>query len=100
MQREPECSKDQQETIIPSAILEGIRKVTQQVVEHFHPQKVILFGSYAYGQPTKDSEVDLLVVIDTGEPPLHVAAKIAATVEHPLCVRSSDFPELLPRVPC
>jgi len=45
---------------------------------------VILFGSYAYGQPTEDSDVDLLVVVvDTDEPPLHVAAKIAAMVDHP-----------------
>jgi predicted nucleotidyltransferase len=57
--------------------------VTQQVVEQFHPQKVILFGSYAYGQPTEDSDVDLLVVMDIDEPPLHMAAKIAATIEHP-----------------
>jgi len=51
-------------------------------VERFHPRKVILFGSYAYGQPTADSDVDLLVVIDTEESPLHVAAQIAAEIEH------------------
>ncbi len=28
-------------------------------------QKIILFGSYAYGQPTKNSDIDLLVVADT-----------------------------------
>lgn len=32
------------------------------LVEQFHPEQVILFGSYAYGQPTQDSDVDLLVV--------------------------------------
>jgi predicted nucleotidyltransferase len=32
------------------------------LVEQFHPEQVILFGSYAYGQPTPDSDVDLLVV--------------------------------------
>lgn len=61
---------------------ESIQRVTQQIVERFHPRKVILFGSYAYGQPTADSDVDLLVVIDTEEPPLHVAAQIAAEIEH------------------
>lgn len=30
-----------------------------------NPQKIILFGSYAYGKPTKDSDLDLLVVVDT-----------------------------------
>ncbi len=32
------------------------------LVEQFHPQQVILFGSYAYGQPDEHSDVDLLVV--------------------------------------
>lgn len=32
------------------------------IVAKFKPQRVILFGSYAYGQPTEDSDVDLLVV--------------------------------------
>jgi predicted nucleotidyltransferase len=35
----------------------------KQVVAQFHPQRVILFGSYAYGKPTVDSDVDLLVVM-------------------------------------
>ena len=62
---------------------EEIQKVTQQVVERFHPQKVILFGSYAYGEPTPDSDVDLLVVMDIDEPPLHAAANISAAIDHP-----------------
>src|SRR5438105_7604894 len=76
-------SKDKQSRVIPFTTLAAIRNVTRQIVHQFHPQKVILFGSYAYGQPTEDSDVDLLVVMDTDEPPLHVAAKIAATIEHP-----------------
>jgi hypothetical protein len=32
------------------------------LVDQFHPEQVILFGSHAYGQPTCDSDVDLLVV--------------------------------------
>ena len=76
-------SKNRQDIVIPSTTLAGIRNVTRQIVQQFHPQKVILFGSYAYGQPTEDSDVDLLVVMDTDESPLHAAAKIAAAVEHP-----------------
>ena len=83
MQADYDGSKDKQGIVIPATTLEGIRKVTRQIVQRFHPQKVILFGSYAYGQPTEDSDVDLLVVMDTDEPPLHVAAKIAAAIEHP-----------------
>ena len=40
-----------------------IQDLCRQIVENFHPQKVILFGSYAYGKPTEDSDVDLLVVM-------------------------------------
>lgn len=32
------------------------------IVEKVHPEKIILFGSYAYGQPNENSDVDLLVV--------------------------------------
>ena len=37
------------------------------LVEQFHPQQVILFGSYAYGEPNKHSDVDMLVVKDLAE---------------------------------
>ncbi|MGI8884811.1 MAG: nucleotidyltransferase domain-containing protein [Pyrinomonadaceae bacterium] len=40
-----------------------IKSLCRQIVENFNPQKIILFGSYAYGKPTADSDVDLLVVM-------------------------------------
>lgn len=42
-----------------------INSIKNQLVKKYKPQKIILFGSYAYGEPTKDSDVDLLVVADT-----------------------------------
>jgi predicted nucleotidyltransferase len=89
-------TKDQQDGGISTAIREGLRKVTRQIVEQFHPQKVILFGSYAYGHPTEDSDVDLLVVMETEGNPLYAAAHIAAAVDHPfpldiLVIRPSDL---------
>ena len=42
---------------------EGIQEIVRQIVERFRPQKIILFGSYASGAPTGDSDVDLLVVM-------------------------------------
>lgn len=62
---------------------EAIRGVVQQIVERFRPQRVILFGSQAAGAPTADSDVDLLVVMETEDAPLHAAARISAAVEHP-----------------
>ena len=42
--------------------------ITRRIVEKFQPYKVVLFGSYAYGMPDLDSDVDLLVVMDSDEP--------------------------------
>ena len=63
--------------------LKRIQEIVWQIVEHFHPWKIILFGSHAYGTATADSDVDLLVMMDTQEKPLHVAARIAAAIDHP-----------------
>jgi predicted nucleotidyltransferase len=40
-----------------------IRSYAREVAERFQPDKIILFGSYAYGQPHADSDVDLLVIM-------------------------------------
>lgn len=40
-----------------------IQQFADAVAQEFRPQKIILFGSYAYGQPTEDSDVDLLVIM-------------------------------------
>lgn len=41
-----------------------ISEIVKRVVENYHPDKIILFGSYAYGKPNKDSDLDLLIVKD------------------------------------
>jgi predicted nucleotidyltransferase len=40
-----------------------IRRFARQVAERFGPERIILFGSYAYGTPHADSDVDILVVM-------------------------------------
>src|SRR5205823_1031986 len=40
-----------------------IRQFARQVAERFQPEKIILFGSHAYGEPHADSDVDILVVM-------------------------------------
>ena len=52
-----------------------IRQFARQVAEKFQPEKIILFGSHAYGQPHADSDVDILVVMPTRNQ-LDQAAKI------------------------
>jgi HEPN domain-containing protein/predicted nucleotidyltransferase len=41
----------------------AIRRFAREVAERFHPEKIILFGSHAYGKPHRDSDVDILVVM-------------------------------------
>ncbi|WP_083321069.1 nucleotidyltransferase domain-containing protein [Hymenobacter glacialis] len=41
---------------------EQIQDVVQRIVEGYAPDRIILFGSYAYGVPTEDSDLDLLII--------------------------------------
>ena len=47
----------------PDIPMSAIRRDARQIAEKFQPDKIILFGSYAYGQPHEWSDVDLLVVM-------------------------------------
>ena len=60
-----------------------IKKIAREIAAHFHPRQVILFGSYAYGKPTEDSDVDLLVIMETEERNLPQALKISRAISHP-----------------
>ena len=40
-----------------------IKRFSDEIARRFKPERIILFGSYAYGKPTPDSDVDLLVVM-------------------------------------
>ncbi|GAB3289733.1 nucleotidyltransferase domain-containing protein [Hymenobacter humi] len=41
---------------------EQIQAIVQRIVAGYQPDRIILFGSYAYGTPTEDSDLDLLVI--------------------------------------
>ena len=44
-----------------------ITKILVKLIAEYDPQQVILFGSYAYGNPRSDSDIDLLIIKDTPE---------------------------------
>ena len=47
-----------------------LQEITQRLVAELKPEKVILFGSHAWGQPNEDSDLDLLVIVsESNEPP-------------------------------
>lgn len=70
-----------------------IERYAREVGELFDANQVILFGSYAYGKPDDDSDVDLLVVMETQERPWRAASRIRQW-------QGQEFPlDLLVRTP-
>ncbi len=47
-----------------------VSRLVQHIVSGYRPERIILFGSYAYGQPTEDSDIDLLIIKETTERPI------------------------------
>jgi len=43
--------------------LREIQDLADRITRAFHPEQIILFGSYARGEPTPDSDVDFLAVV-------------------------------------
>jgi len=57
-----------------------IRAVARRIGREFRPRRVILFGSYACGKPTVDSDVDLLVILPLRTDPVYKSVEIALKV--------------------
>jgi uncharacterized protein len=53
-----------------------IKNLTSQIAREFNPERIILFGSHAYGEPSKDSDVDILVVLSFEGKPVRKAIEI------------------------
>ncbi len=49
---------------------ELIQQLVEKIVSGDFPKKIILFGSYAYGNPTSDSDIDLLIIKNTDQRPM------------------------------
>lgn len=73
--------------------LSDIQHVVDQIVERFRPDKIWLFGSFAHDTPTSDSDVDLLVAMDTSLRNVQQAVEIRKAVNFPFPV------DLLVRTP-
>jgi predicted nucleotidyltransferase len=74
---------------VPRAAIEALAR---DIAARFRPDRIILFGSYAYGKPTPDSDVDLLVVMPAKNETTQ-AARVRVAVD-------CDFPlDLLVRTP-
>ena len=73
--------------------MKQIRSYADRVAREFRPQRVVLFGSHAYGQPSRDSDVDILVVMDSGDEYPRASVRIRQRLH-------ADFPmDLIVRSP-
>ena len=68
-----------------------LRPFLEVIVERFRPEKVILFGSYAYGRPGPDSDIDLLVVKEIEKSPARDATETRRAIR-PLRRSVANFP--------
>lgn len=57
-----------------------IQRVCQAIVSEFRPEKIILFGSFANGKPTADSDIDLLLVMPFEGSPFRQASVVLSHV--------------------
>jgi predicted nucleotidyltransferase len=71
---------------------EQIQRLCDEIARSFHPDRIILFGSYAYGTPSQESDVDLLVVMpfqgSSREQAVKIRSSIDTRVAYDLIVRT------------
>jgi predicted nucleotidyltransferase len=75
----------------PHIPMAAIRRFARQIAERFHPDKIILFGSYAYGQPHEESDVDLLVIMparDVVNQEIRIGLAFERPFSHDIVVRT------------
>lgn len=64
------------------AQFDEIKTQANIIIKKFNPEKIILFGSYANGSPTLESDVDLLVIVKTNKSTLQLSSEIALSLDH------------------
>ncbi|MCZ6676163.1 MAG: nucleotidyltransferase domain-containing protein [Candidatus Poribacteria bacterium] len=75
------CPETSWTSLRPKVTETLLADITQRIVAEFHPNQVILFGSYADGKPNANSDVDLLVVMDSNEPMTQRAIRVAEVAQ-------------------
>jgi predicted nucleotidyltransferase len=63
----------------------AIRRFARQIAERFRPEMIVLFGSYAYGTPHNESDVDLLVIMPARNE-IDMAIRICRAFERPFAL--------------
>jgi len=70
-------------TLRPEVTNEVLDEIVRRIVERFDPEKVILFGSYVWGNPDVDSDVDLFVVMESEHDPFERSREVRRAADTP-----------------
>jgi predicted nucleotidyltransferase len=62
--------------------MKDIREKVRAIVENYDPEKIILFGSHASGIPNQDSDVDLMIIINTERSTWELSVEISQMLKH------------------
>src|SRR5437588_7767666 len=66
----------------PDVPLRAIQRFARRIIERFSPEKIVLFGSYAYGTAHQESDVDLLVIMPASDV-INQSIRICVALEAP-----------------
>lgn len=62
-----------------------VSEIVEKLKREYKPQRIILFGSYAYGNPTEDSVINLLILKNTDERRVDRLAQVKRIIYNPNC---------------
>ena len=68
---------------LPKEVRQEIFKIVEKIKKGYKLERIILFGSYAYGRPDRDSDIDLLIIKDSQECPIDRRVSVTKTVSDP-----------------
>lgn len=77
LQLAPTSSPRTPDGLIPASAIDALAR---EIAAQFNPERIYLFGSYAYGTPTPDSDVDIMVVMNTDDM-MHQAGEIRTAID-------------------
>lgn len=69
-------------------------EIVEDIKTKYNPEKIILYGSFAYGVPDENSDIDLLIIKETSDRPLYRMSLIHRIVD----IRDSSYPAFSPIV--
>jgi predicted nucleotidyltransferase len=68
---------------VDQQVEQTILTIVEKLKKEYKPSKIILFGSYAYGQPDRDSDIDMCIIKETVERPIDRRVAVARIVADP-----------------